>query len=195
MSFVGIVDERIKQAIHGLRMSVQFVTGLVFTDDGTATCKGIADDDLEPTVGWNFGFYSRPKDGARGVIVKADGKGNTAILFAYRDRQYELSLEKGECGMKNAFDAKILLDKDGKVVLLSASGKTVTINGDTYFLPQWDPFATVLNAFASSLAGISTPSSLPEVITAIGVIKTAGATLQAAMNGNSNYKSTKAKNG
>ena len=107
---------------------VQLVTGVEIDEDGNATCQGADGDELEPTVGWHFGFYSRPKDGARGAVLKADGRGNTALLFCYRDKQYELSLQKGECGMQNAFGAYLLLNKNG--VLEANGSEQKAVRGD-----------------------------------------------------------------
>ena len=105
------------KGLDRLRFMVQLVTGLRFDDDGNFTAKGADEEDLDGTVGWQFGFYSRPKDDARGAIVKADGRGNASFLFCFRDKQYELSLQKGECGMKNAFDAYLLLNQAGLLEL------------------------------------------------------------------------------
>jgi len=129
---VDIINNRIRSALSRYRSLVEIVTDLVFDDDGVAEGKGAGDSEIETAVGWHFGFYSRPKDGARGVVIKADGQGNTAFLVAFRDKQYELSLQKGECGMKNAFDASILLNKDGEVVLGSSANGAIRIdkNGD-----------------------------------------------------------------
>jgi len=128
---------------HLKRLSgmVQLVTDLIFDSDGNATCKGVDDDDeLAPTVGWHFGFYSRPNDGGRGVVFKADGQGNTSFLLAWRNKQYELSLQKGEVGVQNAFGASTLWDKNGnitsvpggsgKVLLGAASGTEPAVLGN-----------------------------------------------------------------
>lgn len=116
-----------KSTLNRLRGMVQMVYDLVFDDDGNATCKSVGDDQEEdsysPTVGYHFGFYSRPLDGARGVVLKADGHGNTSFLFGFRDKQYEISLSKGEVGIQNAFSASILLNKDGEIVLNGGGAK------------------------------------------------------------------------
>lgn len=108
-----------------LAFMVQLVTGVNIDGDGNATCDGADGEEIEPTVGWHFGFYSRPNNGARGVVLKADGRGNTAFLIAWRDQQYELSLQQGECGMKNAFDAYVLLNQAGVLELNGKSYKAV----------------------------------------------------------------------
>jgi phage gp45-like len=106
-------------------MMVQLLTDLIFDDNGGVTGKGHDDEDIDATVGWHFGFYSRPLDGARGAVLKADGKGNTSFLICFRDKQYELSLQKGECGFKNAFDAYLLLNQQGVLELNGSVQKAV----------------------------------------------------------------------
>lgn len=107
---------------------VEFVTDIVMGDDGTTTSNASSEDDqLTSQAGWHFGFYSRPKDGARGVVLKADGQGNTSFLLAWRDKQYELTLEKGEVGIKNAFDATILLNEDGEIIMNAGTAKVARV--------------------------------------------------------------------
>jgi phage gp45-like len=138
---------------------VQLVTDLVFSAAGAFTGKGADDDDIEGTVGWNFGFYSRPNDGARGVVVKLGGRGNHSILVAYRDKQYELSLEKGECGMKNAFDATVLLNKQGEIVLNGGGNKVARVgdHGNVGTLTLTLTGTTALSGTYVDPDGASTP--------------------------------------
>lgn len=124
---INEIDKRIRKAMSRFSTMVELVTDLVFNDDGTATGKGLGDADIESSIGYHFGFYSRPKDGARGLVVKADGQGNTSILVGFRDVQYELSLEKGECGMQNAFSASVLLNKNGEIILNGGSAKVARV--------------------------------------------------------------------
>lgn len=100
------------------------VTDLVFNDDGSVDGKGLDDRDVPTTsAGYHFGFYSRPKDGAVGVVVRFLG---LSFLAAWRDKQFEMSLNKGECGMQNAFSASVLLDKNGNIVSVpGGSGKVL----------------------------------------------------------------------
>lgn len=125
----------IEDKLGRLRGMVDYVTDLVFEDDGTASAKGakVDDDDgeaLTPTVAWHLGFYSRPLDGASGIVLKADGRGGTSFLIGYRNRQYEISLEKGECAMVNEAGAFVKCNKDA----------VVEVNGTDYHLPKFDHF-------------------------------------------------------
>ena len=63
---------------------VEFVTDIVMASTGVAKSKGSGEHPLSSEAGWHFGFYSRPKDGARGLVLKADGQGNTSFLVGYR---------------------------------------------------------------------------------------------------------------
>ncbi len=135
------VDGRIAQAISRFRLMVDFVTDLVFSDDGAATGEGVGNAKIDASVGWHFGFYSRPKDGARGIVVKADGQGNNSILVAFRDVQYEMTLQKGEVGAQNAFSSYWLLNKDG----------VLELNGTTYTAPKWDDFISALKTYVTAV--------------------------------------------
>jgi phage gp45-like len=102
-------------------MILEIVSDIVVDALGRFTAKGALERDTTGEAAWHFGFYSRPKDGADGVVVRGSPRGGFAILVGYRDRQYEISLEKGECAMANAFGAKVVLDKDGRVVMNGGS--------------------------------------------------------------------------
>jgi len=169
----------IDRAMARMKLMVEYVTDVKVDEDGNATCSGVDDHPLAPTVGYHFGFYSRPNDGARGLVLKADGQGNTSFLIAWRDKQYELSLEKGECGMKNAFDAQILLDKNG----------IVNLNGSDHPLPKWDDFLTDFKTFITNLNTDLTAGS------AGGVTTTSTAAFQPQLSAPGAYVSTKVKNG
>jgi hypothetical protein len=85
----------------------------VFNDNGTVDGKGANDRPVSTKAGYHFGFYSRPKDKAVGIVVRFLG---LSFLAAFRDKQFELSLQKGEVGVQNAFSASTLWDKDGNIV-------------------------------------------------------------------------------
>jgi phage gp45-like len=140
--------------IDRLRLMVQLVEDLVFDSDGNFTAKGADDENIGGTVGYHFGFYSRPNDGTRGVLVKADGQGNTSFLFAWRDKQYELSLEKGEVGIQNAFSATILLNADGEIVMNGGTAQVARV-GD----------ATAGHTHAFALTCPNTGTGVPATIT------------------------------
>jgi phage gp45-like len=143
---------------------IEFVTDLVFGENDVATCKGLGDHELEPVAGWHFGFYSRPRDGARGLVVKLGGEGNSSFLIAYRDKQYEITLEKGEVGIANAFEAQILLNKDGEVVVNGGTKKVARVD-DTLTasanLTTWaQAVETALNAATSPILPASSWGTL-----------------------------------
>jgi phage gp45-like len=123
--------KRRPNALARLASMVEVVTGIKMTSAGVVTSQGAEDDgdhELDSEAAWHFGFYSRPLDGARGVVLKADGQGNTSFLIGYRDTQYELTLEKGEVGIKNAFDAEILLDENGQVIVNQGTKKVARVD-------------------------------------------------------------------
>ncbi len=149
-----------------MRPVLEIVTDLVFAAAGVWSGKGPhrangETSDLKGETAWHFGFYSRPKDGARGVVLKMDGQGNTSFLVGYRDKQYELSLEKGEVGAKNAFDAYWLLNQAG----------VLELNGTTYAGPKWDDFLSDLStALGSILASNSGGNIVSDALVAIQVV-------------------------
>lgn len=178
---------------------VQFVTGISFDDDGNATSKGMDDEDIESAVGWHFGFYSKPKDGPSGVVLKADGQGNTSFLIAYRDKQYELSLQKGECGVQNAFGASTKWDKNGNIISTPGGSGTVQLAGTDYSLLKTETLLTDLSALLDFII-----TWVPLVVTAVaaapsGLAADPGIAAKATTMKNAiaagTYKSTKAKNG
>lgn len=115
----------IKELFLGM---VEYVTHLAIDSDGVATSKGDDDHQLESQTGWHFGFYSRPNDGAIGVVLKAGGQGNNSLVICYRDKQYEMTLERGEVGIQNAFSASILLNKNGEIVLNGGTKKVARVD-------------------------------------------------------------------
>jgi phage gp45-like len=172
-------------ALARLRLMVQYVTDLAFDADGNVSGKGMDDEEFDAAVGYHFGFYSRPKDNAHGVIIKADGQGNTSFLFCFRDKQYELSLQKGEVGAQNAFSAYWLLNQNG----------VLELNGTTYAAPQWDPFSTALKAATTAILVNPAATDLATALTLLNGMRAAWSTFDSAMGTNNNYKSSKVKNG
>lgn len=151
------------------------VTDLVFNDDGSVDGKGLDQRDVPTTSpGYHFGFYSRPKDGAVGVVVRFLG---LSFLAAWRDKQFEMSLEKGEVGLQNAFGANVLLDKNA----------VVNLNGDDYSLPKWDEFLDDFSTFITNLGTDLAAGS------ASGVTTTSTTGIADALA--EGWKSTKVKNG
>jgi hypothetical protein len=159
-------------ALQRLRLMVQMVTNLVFDSDGNATAEGADGESIDPTVGYHFGFYSRPLDGARGVVIKADGQGNTSFLFAYRDKQYEMTLQKGECGVQNAFGANVLLNSNGEVVFNGGKKQVARVDDTTqggwlYFVPNVPPGGAATLAY---LPPDTTPMPTPALYPAPGIL-------------------------
>lgn len=162
----------------GFNLMIEAVTDLAFGDNGKVTAKGIDDQDIEAVVGYHFGFYSRPNDGATGVVVKLGGKGANSVLVAFRDTQYEMSLQKGEVGIQNAFGSTMLFKKDG----------TIEINGNTYALIK----DSILSDLATALGYIPTAASTPYPGLVPNVASWAAFLTKL---GNGTYKSTKGKFG
>lgn len=176
---------------------VEIVTDIVMSATGVVTSNGMDEDDkIESVAGWHFGFYSRPKDGARGVVLKADGQGNTSFLVAWRDKQYELTLEKGEVGIKNAFDAEILLDENGDILLTSKSGQKVKLNGADYSLLKTEDLLTDLETWVTAANTVLGGNCVNgATITTYAAQSAALIAFATALNVAGAYKSTKVSNG
>lgn len=167
---------------------VEIVTGLVMGSNGVTTSKASGDDDeIEAETAWHFGFYSRPLDGARGVILKADGQGNTALLIGYRDMQYEFALNKGEVGISNAYEAQIYLTNGGDIEIDSggttegAGDGEIVLNGGTKKVARVDDTAAcgtleMLGGIGSSFGGLkyTAPDGTITTLTAAGVLTLRG---------------------
>jgi phage gp45-like len=139
---------------------ITIVTDVDIDADGNATCiDAEAGDELEPTVGWQFGFYSRPRTKVRGIALKVGGRGNNSIVVAFRDKQYELSLQSGEAGVQNAFGASTLWDKNGNIVVTPGGSGKVQLGAattpdaavlGTTFDAALDTFLTAMTVFVSA---------------------------------------------
>lgn len=117
--------QRIDDALAPFRLIFELVTDLSVADDGTWSGEGVDNGDLAGVMGYHFGFQSRPRDGFTGVCAKLGADGTNSILFAFRDSQYEITLQKGEVAMVSAAGAVHLLDKDGGISSVPAAGQKV----------------------------------------------------------------------
>jgi phage gp45-like len=204
MSLADEILSTIRREIRPLLGIVEFVTDIVMDADGTATAKGAKSDDdeghpMDASVSWQLGFQSRPLDGASGVVVKAGGRGGVAFLVGWRNRKYELTLQKGETAMVNEAGAVVKLDKDGKITATAKTGQLVEVNGNDYSLLKTETLLGDLSTLMTHLiawvplvvTGVATAPSGAAVDP--GVASTA-ATIKAAIDANT-YKSSKVKNG
>lgn len=68
-----------------------------------------------------YGFASRPLDGAEGIMIFIGGSDN-AVVVATEDRRYRVALESGEAAIYTDEGDKIHL-KRNKEILISTGGK------------------------------------------------------------------------
>jgi phage gp45-like len=115
---LAAVERVVERALTRYRLLVERVSDLVFSDQA-ATGKGAQGQDVGCEVAGMYGFQSRPPDGGDGIIVKFDGRAQSALLVGYRHRTYELKLEKGEVA---------LVDQKGQVVHLKPNGVTIDVS-------------------------------------------------------------------
>ena len=134
---MSYLEDRIRNAIAN---TIEVVSDLVFADDGVVRGNGLAGQQTLMEPGFHFGFSSRPKDGAVGVRV-------WRILVGWRDRQYEIALQKGESVMYSAGGAKLLCDKDGNIVM-NDGDKGAAREDDTTGNGTLEILGGISNAFA-----------------------------------------------
>jgi phage gp45-like len=162
MSLVDAVMSAVRRELRRFDGLVEYVTDIVMDADGTADCKGAKTDDdqghpIDAAVAWQLGFYSRPLDGASGVVVKSSGKGGVAFLVGWRNRKYEIALEKGEVAIANEAGAVIKLDKNGKVSADAKTGQDIVLNGGTAKVARvGDATAGHVHAAGTLVAGMYT---------------------------------------
>jgi phage baseplate assembly protein V len=77
----------------------------------------------------SYGFSSVPLSGAEAVIVFPGGNRDHPLVIAVDDRRHRpTGLEAGEVAVYNSAGARILLTKDGDVVVSAASGRKVMVD-------------------------------------------------------------------
>jgi phage gp45-like len=192
------VREMFANTIQFARYTLSTEKGLEDKIEGFKTLD--PDEERYDLVGrrvFPFGVRSRPPKGVHALWVRVGRSTNGVIVGAESDRYGPASLKDGEVAFYNKInETLILLDENGKVSITAATGQVVEINGADYSLPKWDAFASAFNTFVNSLASVATPiTTVAEANTAIGAIKVAAAALKLAMTNNTDFKSTKAKNG
>jgi hypothetical protein len=115
-------------------------------------------------------FTRGPKTARAESCIKADGQGNTSFLIAWRDKQYELSLQKGECGVQNAFGASTLWDKNGNVITTPGGSGKVQLGGASGNQP-----AVLGNTLQTRLADLEAKFLSHVHVTALGSCTAGGA--------------------
>jgi hypothetical protein len=103
----------VREELRRSGLTAEIVTDLAVNDDGGALGKGLGDRDLGGDFAGQYGIYSRPLDGADGIALNLDGAGNFSILIGYRNRQYEVQIEKGEVLLRDDQGQTFHLKRDG----------------------------------------------------------------------------------
>ena len=78
----------------------------------------------------NYGFTSKPMEGAEAVVVFVDGRRDNGLVIAVDDRRYRVvSLEDGEVAIYDSTGSVVKLKANGDISLTPSSG-TVAVTGD-----------------------------------------------------------------
>jgi phage gp45-like len=181
------VDKRIAKAMKALQLMAEVVSDLEISEDGTGTAAGVGENadnvyDVEVCAG-PFGFRSRPMDGAGGLMIKLGGEGGSAFVVGFRDRQYEISVDKGESVAFSASGAFTKWDKSGNIISKPAGAGKVQLGGDvtpdaallgTTFNNAFQTFLAALNTFVGAVVtptGVATPAIKATMQTAIATME------------------------
>ena len=74
-----------------------------------------------------WGFASRPKEGADGVLVFVGGNRSKGIVIATNDRRFQLELAEGEVAMHDDLGQKVHLTRAG---IVADAPLGLTVNGN-----------------------------------------------------------------
>lgn len=142
-----------------------------------------------------YGLASRQPSGLRGLSIQL-GRSNVFYLgIGPTEKMGPQSLDVGEVCVWNNGGVQVYLDKNGNVIITPTGSGIVQVGGNSYALPQWDPFISALGTLSSTIAGLVAATDLASVITLANGIRTAFVTFNSALSAASSWKSTKAKNG
>ena len=79
----------------------------------------------------HYGFWSHVPEGAEAVVVAVNGGSANGVVVGTELLGIKPSLEKGEVAIFSKFGQKILLDKDGNVIITPKSGAKVLLGDAT----------------------------------------------------------------
>lgn len=128
-----------------------------------------------------FGFHSRPMDGAEVIVVQPNGDEHAhAVVVAYDHRYRPKNLAKGESVFYNAFGASVVLKADGSIHAGTGAAKvTITPDGKLALgnatLELVDAINQILEALI--LLNATDPTTLSARTTALATTATALQTL------------------
>ena len=134
-----MVMRAISKAIAPIRRRVMLMVGRAVVkatrEDGGLLLAQLTALDGEVLDGvpviQEYGFASRPKAGAQGVIACAGGNRRGAIVIATGDRRYRIALAAGEAAIHDDQGQKVHLTRAGIVI---ETGLPVTVKGSAITL-------------------------------------------------------------
>lgn len=174
-----MVMRAITKAIAPLRRRVQLMIGRAVIaatrEDGGLLLAQITGLDGEVLDGvpviQEYGFASRPKAGAQGVIACVGGNRRGAVVIATGDRRYRLALANGEVAIHDDQGQKVHLARGGiavettKPVTVKGSAITlqaasITLDGDVAITGTLDITGIVTAAAALTAASVSAAGAI-----------------------------------
>lgn len=124
--------------IEDLKKSIRLVIGKCLIEVAKKDADGLSADILllgnERHSGvrlmQHYGFASRPDSGAKAVALFVGGSRDNGVVVATQGAPSGIpDLDDGEVAVFSRYGQKILLDKDGNVQVIPASGKDVIFEG------------------------------------------------------------------
>ncbi len=147
------------EAIRGIIKSVTATASKLMRFDAS----GRTDEDIENReVMQQYGFGSRPKDGAECLVIK---DGNHFLMIASDDRRYRIGLQEGEVALYTDEGDSIHL-KRGKTIEVK-SGGTVDINATGKVLVKAPSVKMGQGVVIDTAAGVVTTQCICSVTGAV----------------------------
>ena len=99
--------------------------------DGWGSEAGEEEGSYTARIFQHYGFWSHVPEGAETVVVAVNGGSANGAVVGTELPGTKPSLEKGEVAIFSKFGQKILLDKDGNVIITPKSGAKVLLGDAT----------------------------------------------------------------
>jgi hypothetical protein len=160
---IGLVERMRRPASLGTLSGASGSDATLQTED--------EDEKLPARLVQHYGFASRPPDGTSGVAVFQGGRSSGALVVA-TDAAGAPELEEGESVLYASNGARVLVTKDGDLVLTPAAGRKVLLGGSsaeqnvvlgTDLLAWLQAHVVALNAHTHSLGGWPTTPPTPPI--------------------------------
>ncbi len=137
--------------------------------------EGETRDDIERFQ--NYGFTSRPRDGAEAVVLFVGGRRDHGLCIAVDDRRHRLkNLESGEVAIYNDAGAKVVLKASGEIELTPGPGEVVSLAGLGASVAKGEALNTAITTLGTAIAAALTTMGAGGATPMPGTLATAAGT-------------------